>query len=179
MKNKLRLSKEEYFPIEWKVVSHDTKSGIYWLDVKWQAVGCDGKPIGLIQSGEYLESHVRMIRECPEYKGRVMKAISKFNDNGSEFIDAAGYVEGSGLSVGVNVCSDGNGKSLRFRSENGFCMLTSLFNVAEFSPEFVTEKFSSLFVESFHSFRELAPFTEKLGVHLAKQPELKTIEDVT
>ena len=115
-KNKLRLSKEEYFPIEWKVVSHDTKSGIYWLDVKWQAVGCDGKPIGQIQSGEYLESHVRMIRECPEYEGRVRKAISKFNDNGAELIDAAGYVEGSGLSVALNVSSDGDGKYLHFRS---------------------------------------------------------------
>ena len=112
----MRLSKEEYFPIEWKVVSHDTKSGIYWLDVKWQAVGCNEKPIGQVQPGEYLESHVRMIRECPEYEGRVRKAISEFNDNVAELIDAAGYVEGSGLSVALNVSSDGDGKYLHFRS---------------------------------------------------------------
>ena len=59
-------------------------------------MGWDEKSIGQIQSGEHLESHVRMIRECPEYEGRVRKAISEFNDNGAELIDAAGYVEGSG-----------------------------------------------------------------------------------
>jgi len=72
------------------VSSYEKSSDTYWLHVKWQVV-----ETGEVKDGEYLESHRRLLKDCPDHEGRITSAISIFNEVGG-YIEGVRYVTGSG-----------------------------------------------------------------------------------
>ena len=70
------------------------------------------------------------------------------------------------------------GIPLRYRTINGHCVLAAFCNVCDLDEDFVAEKLKVVFEDSYMSFKELAPIAERLGIQLAKQPLLTTLEEL-